>query len=163
MKNFYSSSDYPDNREKENMWQDISQTLPSKKETIIPFHWKSFWIGNAAAIILIFAGIGLFETIQNINQTPASENERVYENLNQATRQLEEMAPVLIQQASASQKNSMESTLSAIREIDRLIAELKNEMLINGITPSKEESLKRLYANKLDFYKELLLTNRDQL
>lgn len=163
MKNtFYSSNDYPSKSEKNSLWMNIDSELPRPSSISVSLHWKSFWIGNAAAIVLIFACIGIWQTGKNLFQKPRSEQEQVYSGLNAATQQLDMVAPVLIQQAGVQSRSSMESTLSAIREIDRLIEELKNEMLINGITPSKKSNLNRLYATKLDFFKELLLINRDQ-
>lgn len=163
MKNsFYKHSDHPSSSEKKEMWNAINDSISNKPNANIHFHWKSFWIGNAAAILLVFASIGIYETGANIFSDPSSEQEQVFQGLNAATQQLDEVAPVLIKQASDRSRPSMESTFSAIGEIDRLIAEMKNEMLINGITPAKKQSLNRLYATKLDFYKELLLINRDQ-
>ncbi|MDR9417461.1 hypothetical protein [Gracilimonas sp.] len=159
---FYKPNDFPTSAEKNELWKNINHSLPNTSKANMQFHWKSFWIGNAAAILLIFASIGMYQTGMGLLTPTPSDQDQVYRGLNAATQQLDEVAPSLIKQAGSRSRPSMESTLSAIREIDRLIAEIKNEILVNGITPSKKKSLNRLYATKLDFYKELLLINREQ-
>ncbi|MTI88687.1 MAG: hypothetical protein FH748_12040 [Balneolaceae bacterium] len=162
MNELYNSSDYPDAAEKKAMWNTISTKLKNHHSPPVLFHWKSFWLGNAAAVILLFAVIGIYETASSFMGGTVTQQQEVYEGLNEATQRLDKVAPVILQQANEQDRTSMESTFSAIREIDRLIEELKNEMLINGITPAKKYNLNRLYATKLDFYKELLLINREQ-
>ena len=156
----YSPSDHPTGDEKHAMWTEIEQSIPSKEPArILSFHWKSFWIGNAAAILIGFALVGVYSTSQSLlsnNNTPSSE-EQVYETLTSATNQLRSLPPLLIDQASEARKSSLESTAMAIEEIDRLIEEIKEDILLNGQTPVKRDNLRRLYATKLEFYKELLL------
>lgn len=161
-KNYYHKSDTPASREKEEMWNHINQTLPLQKQLVESFHWRSFWLGNAAAVLLIFACIGVYYTADGFFKPIPDGNTQVYEKLNAAVNQLDEATPVLLQQANMEQRGSMESTLVAIREIDRLIEEVKYEIEINGLSPTSQHSLKRLYATKLDFYKNLLLTNSEQ-
>ncbi|MEQ8580028.1 MAG: hypothetical protein RIC57_07710 [Balneola sp.] len=159
--NFYSKKDLPSHLQKEKMWDNIESEILIKRQPNILFHWKSFLIGNAAAVLLIFSSIGIVSTYNNLFDDSSTE-EQVYETLNTATKQLQSLTPLLIQQASEQNKNSIESTADAISEIDKLIDEIKSDMLFNGTSPSKEESLKRLYATKLDFYKEILLNQEDQ-
>ena len=158
---FYSEQDQPSPFQKEMMWENIESEISANKNARILFHWKSFLIGNAAAILLIFSSIGVVSTYNNFFDRSSTE-EQVYETLNTATKQLQHLTPLLIQQASEQNKNSIESTATAIAEIDKLINEIKSDMLINGSSPAKETSLKRLYATKLDFYKKILLNQEDQ-
>ncbi len=159
--NFYSKKDLPSHLQKEKMWNNIESEILIKSQPNILFHWKSFLIGNAAAVLLIFSSIGIVSTYNNLFDDSSTE-EQVYETLNTATKQLQSLTPLLIQQASEQNKNSIESTADAISDIDKLIDEIKSDMLLNGTSPSKEASLKRLYATKLDFYKEILLNQEDQ-
>lgn len=163
MKNnsFYNNEDYPSIKQRSDIWNSIEDKLPSNTKASIHFHWKSFWIGNAAAVLLVFSVIGLFTTLDNFIERSSTE-EQVYATLNTATKQLQDLTPLLIRQANEQNKSSLESTAEAITEIDKLIEEIKNEININGSSPSKEASLKRLYATKLDFYKELLLNQEEQ-
>ncbi|MFV1884227.1 MAG: hypothetical protein ACMZ7B_07060 [Balneola sp.] len=162
---FYNPSEQPTSEEKEVMWKSISQRLDSPKvPTILNLHWRSFWVGNAAAILLGFALIGIYSAgsfFLNSAQQKDSD-QQVYETLNTATNKLRELPPLLIDQATEPNKSSLESTALAIEGIDRLIDEIKEDMLINGETPVKRSNLKRLYATKLDFYKELLLNEDTQ-
>ncbi len=157
---FYTSSDIPTKEEKQAMWSGIQSSLKQPKPSgVIHFHWRSFWIGNAAAVLLIFAAVGIVFTGNTLKDLSNAENnnEQIYETLNSATNQLSDLPPLLIDQATESRKSSLESTTSAIEEIDLLIEELKEDILINGESPAKRNTLKRLYATKLDFYKDLLL------
>eukprot|EP00039_Didymoeca_costata_P022078 m.346075 g.346075 ORF g.346075 m.346075 type:complete len:165 (+) comp28073_c0_seq1:529-1023(+) len=158
---FYSENDIPSTQQKELMWKNIEVNIPLKKKAAVLFHWKSFLIGNAAAVLLIFSGIGIISTYNNLFDSSSTE-EQVYATLNTATKQLQNLTPLLIQQASEQNKNSIESTAEAIDEIDKLINEIKTDIINNGSSPAKETSLKRLYATKLDFYKEILLNQEEQ-
>lgn len=158
---FYNEEEYPSISQKQLMWKNIEQKLPHRKNTSVHFHWKSFWIGNVAAILLLFAGIGVNSTLNEFDNNITSE-EQVYETLTKATHQLQKLTPLLIQQANEQNQMSIESTADAIVEIDRLIEEMKIDIQFNGSSPSKENSLKRLYATKLDFYKEILLNQQEQ-
>lgn len=160
--NFYSEEDFPSAIQKQQMWKDIEEALPAKKTSNVHMHWRSFWIGNAAAVLLVFAGIGMYSTISNLSATTSTTEEQVYQTLSTATQQLKDLTPLLIQQAQEQNRPSIESTAGAIEEIDRLINEIKTDIYINGSSPAKESSLKRLYATKLDFYKELLLNQEEQ-
>ena len=158
-KSLYTPSDLPDPAEKQEMWSQISESIDQKKSPIISLHWRSFWVGNAAAILIGFALVGLFNTVQALIYDDQSipVNDQMYQTLTSATDQLKDITPMLIAQASEPRKMSIESTAMAIEEIDRLINEIRDDMLINGVTPIKQHNLKRLYATKLDFYKDLLL------
>lgn len=164
MKSFYNESDKPTQAEKSVMWNEIAKATQPEQKTATVFHWRSFWIGNAAAILIVFATIGIYSTTQLILNSNESRNEntQMYEALNSATHQLKNLPPILINQASEQQKPGIESTTRAIEEIDLLIDEIKQDMLINGETPAKRDNLKRLYATKLDFYKDLLLKEENQ-
>lgn len=155
----YTPSDLPDPTEKKEMWNQISDSLHEEKAPVLSLHWRSFWIGNAAAILIGFALVGLFSTgkilMKDDQKIPL--NDQMYQTLTSATDQLKDITPMLIEQASEPRKMSIESTAMAIEEIDRLINEIRDDMLINGVTPIKQHNLKRLYATKLDFYKDLLL------
>ena len=161
----YNPSDHPSLHEKKAMWDEISRSLNTNKEpTILKLHWRSFWVGNAAAILLGFALIGIY-SVGNFFLNSAQQkdsDQQVYETLNTATDKLRELPPLLIDQATEPNKSSLESTALAIEGIDRLIDEIKEDMLINGETPVKRNNLKRLYATKLNFYKELLLNEDTQ-
>ncbi|MEO9885436.1 MAG: hypothetical protein ABJR05_07510 [Balneola sp.] len=158
---FYNEKDFPGIKQKEDIWSTIEPYISSQEKDSVRFHWNSFWIGNAAAVVLLFALVGIYSTIENFG-TPSTNEEQVYETLSTATKKLQDLTPLLIQSANEQNRNSIESTADAIAEIDRLIEEIKNDITINGSSPSKEHSLKRLYATKLDFYKEILLNQEEQ-
>jgi hypothetical protein len=164
MNSFYNESDKPTQAERSAMWNEIAKGTQPEQKTATVFHWRSFWIGNAAAILIGFALVGVFATgnaLINSGQQQSSD-EQMYETLTSATDQLKNLPPILIDQASDERKPDLQSTTRAIQEIDNLIEEIKQDILINGETPAKRNNLKRLYATKLDFYKDLLLKEDNQ-
>jgi hypothetical protein len=164
MNSFYNESDKPTQAERSAMWNEIDKGTQPEQKTATVFHWRSFWIGNAAAILIGFALVGVFATgnaLINSGQQQSSD-EQMYETLTSATDQLKNLPPILIDQASDERKPDLQSTTRAIQEIDNLIEEIKQDILINGETPAKRNNLKRLYATKLDFYKDLLLKEDNQ-
>lgn len=165
MNKLYLPSDLPSSKEKRSMWNEIESALPNNEKVKNgTLHWRSFWIGNAAALLIGFALIGIFSTGKLLLESKkgANSQEKVYETLTAATDQLKNLPPLLIDQASEFNKSSLKSTTIAIEEIDQLIEEIKLDMAINGETPAKRTSLKQLYATKLDFYKDLLLNEDTQ-
>lgn len=153
----YPDIDSPTELEQKKMWSAIQPHLSPTINLKSSFHWRSFWIGNAAALLLLFAGVGVYSTVNYMFGEPRQSTERMYTALSTATDQLKEITPILIEQAESQNKSSIESTAEAIAEIDQLIEELKTDMLLHGATPSKQSNLKQLYATKLDFYRDLLL------
>ena len=165
MNEFYKDQDKPTSVEKFSMWNEISSELnldEPKQAKILQFHWKSFWIGQAAAVLVALALVGLITTIQVIN-APNTSTEKYQQALQSASSELSSISDLFIEEASEAQKPNLESTVQGIQEIDILIDELKDDIIMNGMTPAKEIHMKRLYATKLDFYKEILLINEDQL
>ena len=158
MNSFYNNNDYPSVEEQPSLWKEIDKTI-SPQRPLKVFHWKSFWMGNAAAVLIGFALLGAFSVIHSIriHFSADSPDNRMYETLTAATDQLKGISPILVDQASDERKADLRSTMQAISEIDKLIEEIRKDILINGETPAKRENLKRLYATKLDFYKDILL------
>lgn len=162
MKKFYNEQDNPTSIEKLSMWNEVSNEITEQKTNIIKLHWKSFWFGQAAAVLLALAIVGLISTVQKFNE-PATPEEQYKQALQSASSELSAIPDLIISQASEQKRPKLESTVQGIEEIDRLLEELRDDMIINGSTPVKELQMKRLYATKLDFYKEILLNNEDQL
>ena len=162
MKSFYPEHDHPTQHEKNQIWDNIQPTLPQQPVQVIKLHWKSFWLGQAAAILIALAGIGVYTSSQFLS-SPKTVEEQYDETLSMASNELSNLKPLVLQQASEQHKPSLESTIQAIEEIDRLIDELKEDIMINGITPPKRSQLQQLFATKLDFYKELILNHEDLL
>ena len=162
MKKFYDNDDHLTPTEKHKMWNKIEDSLPQTNSNIISLHWKSFWIGQAAAILLVMASIGIYSSSQFFYTSKTIE-EQYDETLTSASDELSNLKPLILLQANERTKPSLESTIQGIEEIDRLIDELKEEIFINGISPEKKAQLQHLFATKLDFYKELILNNEDLL
>lgn len=162
MNAFYTNNDNLTPSEEKETWSQVQKELPEQPVQVLNLHWKSFWIGQAAAVLILLAGVGLYASAQFLTP-PKSIEEQYDETMSSASDQLSNLKPLVLQQANDQKKPSLESTIQAIEEIDQLIDELKEDILINGISPAKQVQLKRLFATKLDFYKELILNNEDLL
>ncbi|MEP5943213.1 MAG: hypothetical protein ABJ356_01555, partial [Balneola sp.] len=84
--NFYSKNDMPSSNQKGLIWNNVKANIPIKTKPNILFHWKSFALGNVAAVLLIFSSIGIISTYNNLFNRSSTE-EQVYETLNTATKQ----------------------------------------------------------------------------
>lgn len=159
MKDFYQAQDHPSKAERSAIWQGIEQELPARQQgsSGVIIHWKSFLVGNAAAILLLLAGYGafaLFAGSQSQMLNPSSPSSMYAASI----EDLVGLVPDIMQQASVEERRALESKLQGVREIDRIIEELQKDILINGSTESKRRQLKRMYAMKIELLKDVLLT-----
>ena len=160
---YYEDRDQPDQIEKKEMWQSVRRSLPDKNSTSIHIHWKSFWIGQAAAVLLILAVAGGFSLWNRPGDSvPAPENnlQEVYvTSLNELIR-----AQLVLTYPDSEQNVAvLQSQIDGLEELDRMIRELKDDMQENGNSQAKRIQLRRLYATKLDFVKKLILTEENSL
>jgi hypothetical protein len=160
MKDFYQAQDHPSTVERNAIWQGIERELPNSKHTGtsgVIIHWRSFLVGNAAAILLLLATYGAFALFAGSQarvatpSTPASMYAASIEDL-------VNLVPDIMQQASVEERQALESKLQGVREIDRIIEELQRDILLNGATENKRRQLKRMYAMKIELLKDVLLT-----
>ncbi len=157
---FYSPSENPSRQEKELMWNRIELAVAEQRiRSIKSIHWKSFWFGCAASILIVFSLIGLFTVFRTLsapNPNSAYAMDMTYER---AMNQLVSMTPNLINQANEVERPVLESKIKNIEDIDTMIEEIRNDMLLNGVSDIKRRQLKRLYALKMDHVKDLLLSD----
>ena len=165
MTDFYRKQDHPSRLEKDAMWNQIEEHIFSEKKrpraTVI--QWRSFLLGNVAAILIIFAAIGVYSIVINFHHmelTPQTKIDTAYES---ALKQLTSVTPVIIKQANDVEKPVLESKVRNIEDLDKMIQEIRTDMLINGSSQVKQNQLRRLYAMKLEYVKELLLAGKVNL
>lgn len=158
---YYRNSDHPSPGEQEQIWHTVKRHLPGRAPTGKPIHWKSFWIGQAAAILLILALIGAHQVwTQAYFDRSASENDfrQVYRT------SLEQMADAgrwMEFTGNEPEQDAAQSLIRGLNEVDRIIEEMRNDMLLNGSTQAKRRQLRRLYATKLNFVQKLILIHEE--
>lgn len=158
---YYEDRDHPDQREKKEMWQSVRQSLPAGNSTPIHIHWMSFWMGQAAAVLLILAIAGGF-SLWNRPGTPVSAPENnLQEVYITSLNELIKAQPVLTYPNSEQKIAVLQSQINGLEELDRMIFELQQDIMDNGSTQTKRQQLRRLYATKLDFIKKLILTDEN--
>lgn len=157
---FYTGRDKPTRAEKSEMWRTIRDQLPGGQARPVSIHWKSFWIGQAAAVFLILAFIGAWALWNNIgpDSSPTNGLRNTYTHVlrDVASAELDLEAP-----KNAQKREALNSQLKGLEEVDRIINEIRNDILINGSSKAKRQQLRRLYATKLEFVQKLLLTEEE--
>ncbi|MDZ7773445.1 MAG: hypothetical protein U5K31_12005 [Balneolaceae bacterium] len=168
---YYREEDRPTSSEKSSMWTAVAQRLPgggagstSGREAGqgsphrgAAFHWRSFWMGQAAAVLLLLALFGAYTLWQELGGDSAPES-RLQQTYRTSLQELASSAQFLSTPASEVQQEALDSQLRGLQEIDRMIEEMRSDMLLNGSTRAKRSQLRRLYATKLDFVQKLILT-----
>ena len=157
---FYSPNDEPTRQEKEMMWNQIELSVAEQRiRSIKTVHWKSFWFGCAASVLIVLSVVGLFTIVRTMyvsNQSSASALDMNYEK---AMHQLVSITPNLVKNADENERPALESKIKNIEDLDIIIEEIRNDMLLNGASEIKRRQLKRLYALKMDHVKDLLLND----
>lgn len=165
MTDFYRKQDHPGKLEKGAMWNQIEDSVFQKRQgphaTVI--QWRSFLLGNAAAVLIIFAAIGVYSVVTNFHHMEMAPQTKIDTAYESAMKQLTSVAPVIIKQANDVEKPMLESKVRNIEDLDKMIREIRTDMLINGSSRVKRNQLRRLYAMKLEYVKELLLAGKVNL
>jgi hypothetical protein len=162
MKNsYYSPNDYPNAGEKDEIWARIEHNLPkSQQRSAVIIHWRSFIFGNVAALLILFSGIGIWFIINSPILDRTARVDMAYEN---AMNTIVNVSPDLLDSAPDERKAMLESTIMNIEDIDRVINEIRDDMLINGTSEIKQRQLRQMYAMKMDNLKDLLLAGEVEL
>lgn len=168
---YYREDDAPTSREKSSMWTAVARRLPgalpagdsSGRESGEPttrrdpsLHWRSFWLGQAAAVLLLLAAFGGYTLWNDLGGAPPESS--LQQTYRSSLQELASSTQFLSPPAGEAQQEALESQLRGLEEIDRMIEEMRSDMLLNGSTRAKRQQLRRLYATKLDFVQKLILT-----
>lgn len=157
---YYTPDDQPSDLEREAMWSRIKPTLPANNpNTTILIHWRSFMLGSAAALLLLFAGVGVWTVSQTAALTHRPKVEAAYAD---GMRAIATITPVLVQNIPDEKHPLVESTILNIEDIDEAIAEIELDIQQNGTSEIKRRQLRVLFGMKMDYLKELLLMMEDE-
>jgi len=155
---FYTPNDSPSEMERESMWNQIELAVAEQKlHTLKPLHWRSFWFGCAASILILLSVIGLYAVTKTLFSESRPQAYILDSTYERAMNQLISVTPNLVKQAGEVERPILESKIKNIEDLDAMIDEIRNDMLLNGSSDIKRRQLKRLYAMKMDHVKELLL------
>jgi hypothetical protein len=170
MSSYYSNKERPTKAERERIWSGIEHRLPPEKSEeshLIRLDWKSFWLGNAAAILLILAGIGGYSVWNSwpMNTEEQSLDVRLKQAYTVSLEELQQVSPTLRDQRNTElpADEALRIRLEGLQEIDAVIEEIRNDMIMHGKTAAKQRQLKRLYATKLDFVQAIILNEEVEL
>lgn len=159
-KSFYSPDDEPSRQEKEMMWNQIEIAVAEQRiRSIKTVHWKSFWFGSVASILVLLSIVGLFTVIRSLSTASQSSAYALDNSYERAMKQLVSITPNLVKNADEIERPVLESKIKNIEDLDSMIEEIRNDMLLNGASDIKRRQLKRLYALKMDHVKDLLLSD----
>jgi hypothetical protein len=158
---FYSPDEHPSRSESDQIWATIEPNLPQMaRRSAVIIDWRSFMYGNVAAILILFSGIGMYSVVGSGTPPQGNKIDLAYE---QAMNTLVSLSPELIDAAPEDRKARLETTVMNIEDIDRVINEIRDDMLLNGTSEIKQRQLRQMYAMKMDYLKELLLNGEVNL
>lgn len=158
---FYSPEEHPTRFESDQIWNAIEPNIPkATRRSAVVIDWRSFMFGNVAAVLIVFAGIGVYSVALSGNSLQGDRIDMAYE---QAMNSLVSLSPEIIEGAPEDRKARLETTMLNIEDIDRVINEIRDDMLINGTSEIKQRQLRQMYAMKMDYLKELLLNGEVDL
>ncbi len=162
MKNpFYTSNEHPSRTESDLIWNAIEPNLAKvTRRSAVIIDWRSFIYGNVAAMLLLFSGVGVYSVLSSGAPVRGDRIDLAYE---QAMNTLVSVSPELIDGAPEDRKARLETTVLNIEDIDRVINEIRDDMLLNGTSEIKQRQLRQMYAMKMDYLKELLLNGEVDL
>jgi len=154
---YYTNDDQPTTTEREQIWQQIDRQHLSGKGagTTITLHWKSFLYGNVAAALVMLAVYGAWSVFNQGRTDLQLSTDLAYE---QGMQMMMQSSADLVASAPNNQRELLEAKMMSIEDIDRAIDEIRNDMVMHGITPMNQRQLRTMYALKLDYLKELIIT-----
>lgn len=158
---YYTPDDHPDLPERTRMWDAVQAGLPRRRtHASVLIHWRSFMLGNAAALLLLFSGIGVWSVVNSASLDRGQRVDHAYET---AMNTILGVSPELIEAAPQDHRARLQSTVTNIEDIDRVIIEIRDDMLLNGTSEIKQRQLRQMYARKMDYLKDLLLAGEVEL
>ncbi len=158
---FYSHEEHPSRSESDLIWDAIEPNIPKPAHrSAVIIDWRSFLYGNVAALMLLFSGIGVYSMM---NSGAPVRGDRIDVAYEQAMNTLVSVSPELIDNAPDDRRARLETTVMNIEDIDRVINEIRDDMILNGTSEIKQRQLRQMYAMKMDYLKELLLNGEVNL
>lgn len=149
---FYADEDYPTRGEKSAMWGRIRGTREGGRPSMWNgFERRSFLFGMAAAIVLMFASVGVYTTIQNaiqISQPAVIQIDRAYRSA------IDEFERIAVRYDAQADDDLTTAGLAASRQeqleiLETAISALRSETNSGDISPLVRSRLRELYSKKL--------------
>ena len=153
---FYGPNDVPSDRLRKTMWNAIEQNLRPRHQHDLHFvHRRSFLMGVAATIILIFTSVGVYVTARNAIESSKPETIRLDLTYENAIQQFERFVPAT-SYAEPDGKNFLTTRKEQLQNLDRAIVALKGEMNGSDVSPMKRTKLRQLYSLKLHVIQDMI-------
>ncbi len=155
---FYSKRDYPSSTMKHSMWSAIERSVfPGRQPGFFGLERRSFVFGMAAAIVLVFAAVGVYTTARNAIELTRPQTIRFDQAYQSAIREFEQVALTESQSSKTTAQAGLASARrDQLRSFDVAIVELKEGTNSKDLSPLKHELLRQLYAQKLKLLQEMI-------
>jgi len=144
---FYSPSEEPTNRERQAMWRSIAASrLSASHGHSFSFERRSFVFGMAAAIVLMFATVGVYTTVRNaveMSQPAAIQIDRAYQSA------IDEFEKVAVRYDRPTASDLAASRQDQLHLLESAISALRSETNSHDISPLIRTRLRELYSKKL--------------
>lgn len=163
---FYNGSDFPGRKKRNEIWNNIETEIsPDKGSLLRFFDQKSFAMGFAMALVLIFASIGAYKTIDSVLLERDSDLNKLNRIYSSAIDRFENELPLQLANYNKSQKvdDFIFSGKEELQNINSAIYQLKTDWAEDDHSPIKQARLLRLYKMKLDLLEKLIVIEENTL
>ncbi len=144
---FYADREHPTRGEKRTMWERIRSSQRTSHHSFLQgVERRSFAFGMAAAIVLMFASVGVYTTVRHAIETaqPAAiQIDRAYQGA------INEFERVAVRYDGRSSGDLAASRREQLEVLETAISALRSETDPNDISPLLRSRLRELYSKKL--------------
>jgi len=144
---FYSPSEEPTRREHDAMWRRISGGFaPSERQHLLTFERRSFLFGMAATLVLMFAVVGVYTTVNTAiekAQPAAVQIDNAYRSA------IDEFEKVAVRYDRPGASDLATSRQNQLQLLESAIGSLRSETNSHDISPMMRSRLRELYSKKL--------------
>ena len=152
---FYSPSESPDSLARQRMWRVIAGQM-EKPRAFVLYDRRSFVLGVAASIVLMFAVYGVWSLARNLFENAQPEPLKVERAYVSAIREFQQVIPV-DQGADTSQASGrLQDRRAQLALLNEAIAALRNETNGRDLSPLKRARLRALYSKQLSILQHMM-------
>lgn len=155
---FYNEKDFLNENKKEIIWNKISNEINAGTKRNFHFEWRSFLIGAAAAVFLLFASIGIKTVIENQIFHSEPEYVKLDRSIREAANKFEKFIPAgrEIEYGSVAVDDFISSRKEKLENVNYGITELQKDLGGVRYSQIKYRKLRELYLMKLNIIEEII-------
>ncbi len=158
-KDVYASHDEPSWRTRHAIWSAIERTVaPAKSPVFFIPDVRSFAYGIAAALLLYFSSIGVWQVIKHGVEAGQPTELKLDKAYLSAIDELERVIPVAAssQQQTSEASGALTARKEQLRLLDEAITGLRLETGSNDLSAMKHARLRQLYSLKLQIIQQMI-------